>query len=729
MRALFEWLDHRTGYRSFVHEALYERIPGGARWRYVWGSTLVFAFFVQLVTGVFLWMAYAPSGQTAWESVYYIQYEMQGGWLLRGVHHFMAQAMVVLLALHLMQVVIDGAYRAPREINFWIGLLLMLIVLGLSLTGYLLPWDQKGYWATRVATNLASLIPAAGEDVQRLVVGGSDYGHHTLTRFFALHAGVLPGLLIALLVVHVALFRRHGICHRQPARGAECHFWPDQMLRDAVACLAVMAVVLLLCFMPALTNSADLSEPQQLGADLGAPADPANQYSAARPEWYFLFLFQFLKLFEGQGETGEFVGAIVVPGAVILLMFLMPLVGRWKLGHRFNIGFTVALLLGIGWLTFAAWRDDHRAGGETGEEFDLVARQVRIFGGDDARMWAYFNDDEEQVNEFLAEKARYERFQKSKEYLEAVESAERDATRVKQLAFEHQIPPTGALALLRDDAKTQGPRLFAQHCASCHDYAAPKDDEDTIRIARDREQRPAVEESEDPNAKPTIARDENGAVVFQPSGAPNLYKFASREWIAGVLDPKRVSLIKTNDLLKPEDAKSNDTTQYLREVVEAPYFGNTSHIAGEMAEFVKTDETFAQLRAKDKVAAIVAALSAQAQLPYQKSADDKSAKAGLIAEGEKLIKAACTTCHNFGQKSDPEGNGYPDLEGYGSRQWLIDFIANSSHPRFYGDSNDRMPAFAKGKDTAAHTLTRRQIELLADWLRGDYYEPQAAATQ
>ena len=98
-----------------MHEALYERIPGGARWRYVWGSTLVFAFFVQVITGVFLWMAYSPSSQTAWESVYYIQHEMQGGWLLRGMHHFTAQAMVVLLALHLMQVVIDGAYRSAAR--------------------------------------------------------------------------------------------------------------------------------------------------------------------------------------------------------------------------------------------------------------------------------------------------------------------------------------------------------------------------------------------------------------------------------------------------------------------------------------------------------------------------------------------------------------------------------------------------------------------------------------
>ncbi len=127
------------------------------------GQHAQFCFFVQVVTGLVLWAAYSPSRQTAWESVYYIQHEMTAGWLLRGVHHFTAHAMVVLLAIHFVQVVIDGAYRAPREINFWIGLILMQIVLALALTGYLLPWDQKGYWATKVATNMMALVPVVGE--------------------------------------------------------------------------------------------------------------------------------------------------------------------------------------------------------------------------------------------------------------------------------------------------------------------------------------------------------------------------------------------------------------------------------------------------------------------------------------------------------------------------------------------------------------------------------------
>src|SRR3954470_1680618 len=205
MKALIEWVDSRTGVRKLTQEALYENVPGGARWRYVWGSTLTFGIAVQFITGIFLWMGYSPSAQTAWESVNYIQNEMFGGWLLRGIHHYTAQVMTVLLVLHLMQVVIDGAYKAPWEVNFWFGILLLQLVLGLSLTGYLLPWDQKGFWATKVATNLVAIVPGIGPQLQKIIIGGSEYGHHTLTRFFALHAGVLPGSIVALLVAHIYL--------------------------------------------------------------------------------------------------------------------------------------------------------------------------------------------------------------------------------------------------------------------------------------------------------------------------------------------------------------------------------------------------------------------------------------------------------------------------------------------------------------------------------------------
>jgi len=423
MKAVANWFDDRTGYREFLHETLYERIPGGARWRYVWGSTLVFTFAVQMITGLFLWMAYSPSSQTAWESVYYIQYEMQFGWLLRGLHHFTAQAMIVLLALHFMQIIIDGAYKAPREVNFWLGLILMQIVLGLSLTGYLLPWDQKGYWATQVATKLSTMVPVVGPQIQRLIVGGPNYGHHTLTRFFALHAGVLPMLLIGLLVLHIYVFRRHGITAKDPGRAPETTFWPDQVLKDAVACLGVLLVVLVLVFWKAPQHSAELGQlaadgrlGEVFGAELGAPADPSEQYSAARPEWYFLFLFQFLKFFKGEYEV---YGAIYIPGGVMLFMFLMPFIGRWKLGHRFNLVYMSALIVGALTLTWLAIDEDRT----------------------------------------------------KQSYKNALVDAHHKSVRIRELIEGRQgVGSEGAVALLRSDPKTHGPAVFARNCSACHRY-------------------------------------------------------------------------------------------------------------------------------------------------------------------------------------------------------------------------------------------------------------------
>lgn len=666
MKALLNWLDSRTGVRRVVHEALYERIPGGARWRYVWGSTLVFAFATQVITGIFLWMCYSPSAQTAWESVYFIQYQTQGGWLLRGVHHFMAQAMVVLMALHLMQVVIDGAYRAPREVNFWLGLILMQIVLGLSLTGYLLPWDQKGYWATRVATNLLSVVPLVGPQMQQLVVGGADYGHQTLTRFFALHAGVLPGLLVFFLVVHVALFRRNGICHKQPAAGADTTFWPDQVLKDAVACLAVLVVVLLLTVQPLNLLGWGHSGPietSHLGAELGAPADPSNQYAAARPEWYFLFLFQFLKLFEGWGAAGELLGAIVIPGLVMLALFLMPFIGRWNLGHRFNIGFIVMLLVGVGLLTSAAVTEDYRALWTDGSTFAQLPEVIEQVGTDEQKITAHFQNDPAKIQQFRDQFAAFEKFKKSNEYLKAVEEADREAERVTTLASsEARIPLTGAITLLRDDPKTQGPKLFARNCAGCHSHVPP-----------------SASEGESPAAKNL--------------SAPNLYGFASRAWLAGLLNPKQIA--------GPD------------------YFGNTSHREGDMVGFVK--DTLAPWPGEE-VQNIVIALSAEAQLKDQAEADKKDA--ARIEAGRKLIALddRCVSCHKF--RGAGELGSAPDLTGYGSREWLVGMIGDPKHERFYRDANDRMPSFAEHPgDSPKNRLSAHAIGLVVDWLRGEWYEP------
>ena len=796
MTSLLTWLDSRTGYRGLVQSALYEHIPGGARWRYVWGSTLVFAFAVQMVTGLFLWMHYSPSSNTAWESVYYIQHEMTGGWLLRGIHHYTAQVMIILLALHMLQVIIDGAYRAPREVNFWIGLILLNLVLGLSLTGYLLPWDQRGYWSTSVATSLMAVVPGgAGPVLQRLVVGGPTYGHHTLTRFFAVHAGLLPFLMLVFIGAHVYVFRRHGLRYKEPKRGADAYFWADQVLKDAVACLGVLLVVLLLCVKYGLFGGG-FDDPGKLGAPLSAPADPAEPFGAARPEWYFLFLFQFLKLpaFAGHGEV---YGAVVIPGVIMLLLFLMPLLGRWKVGHWFNVLLMTFLATGMVLLTTMALVEDAGrphlgipllgrlglrfsvawigllvlgvlalvpmigrersfrtnlyvlgalvlgvviavavvvAGGGTGAADDPAHRLHRwtllaMLGGlvllitmvllksparvsdrlDAGRAVTAAADAEapgaaiantgggddvappEEVSEgsWIRSWERHHRFRlallfvvlggavlltaislvggaetenKRAAYLASVQAADKDARRVVALARgPGGIPPQGAVWLLRNDAMTQGPRLFARNCASCHRYDG---------------------------------HDGLGARVEEPQSAPDLKGFASREWIAGMMDPKQV-----------------DSPKYF-----GP--GMKAH-EGKMVEFVK--ETVAEnVQDSDDKAAldkIILALSAEARLPAQREADTRDSSA--IEEGRAAMSGdayECTDCHSYRDKKSNLGgaNKGPDLTGYGSRPWQVDFIRNPAHERFYGSRNDRMPAYGEQK-----LLDDRQIGLIVDWLRGD----------
>jgi ubiquinol-cytochrome c reductase cytochrome b subunit len=594
MKAFLDWADQRTGYKKLVHETLYENVPGGARWRYVWGSTLAFCFSIQVITGLALWVAYSAGSQTAWESVYYIQHEMWGGWFLRGLHHYTAQAMTVLLVFHLMQVVIDGAYKAPREINFWSGVVLLLLVLALSLTGYLLPWDQKGFWATKVATSIAAITPFIGPELQKLVVGGSDYGHHTLTRFFALHAGIIPGVIIAFIVAHIYLFRRHGLTPKEPRRRPDAAFWPDQVLRDAVACLAVLLVVVFFII-------------RYRGAELGAPADASEQFSAARPEWYFLFLFQLLKYFPGGTEIW---GAIVIPALLMGVLIAMPFVGKWKLGHRFNLGFLWAMLAGVGLLTYLARTEDAA----------------------------------------------------SPEFILAVQSAERDAARVIVLAQSPDgIPTAGAVTLLRNDALTQGPKLFAKNCASCHRYDG---------------------------------HDGLGSQPKDKISASDLKGFASREWIAGLLDPARVDSLH--------------------------YFGGSKQKTGKMVKFVKEDIAEFDAAQKAQLQKLIIGLSAEAGLKAQSAADTRDAV--VIAEGRKLVSSTamnCTDCHKF-HAAGTEDPSAPDLTGYGSREWLLAFISDPSHARFYGERNDRMPAYGPDK-----ILTAAEIGLVTDWLRGEWYEPKA----
>lgn len=312
MSKLADWFDKRTGYRKLLEAALDEEVRGGARWSYVFGSGLLVIFAAQVITGLLLMATYAPSTTGAWASVFYIQHKVAGGWFVRGLHAYGAQAMMVVVGMHMLQVAIYGAYKAPREVTWWFGLALLGLVQGLALTGYLLPWDQKGYWATKVATNIAGTVPGVGAALQTLLVGGAEYGQATLTRFFVLHVGVLPGLLVLLTTAHVYLFRRHGVTPPANADiGRVEPFYPYQVAKDMG--FAVL-VVLVLALLTATSH----------GAHLDAPADPATDYPP-RPEWYFLFLFQLLKYLPGDMEL---VGTVIVPGVGLLFLFVLPFLDR-----------------------------------------------------------------------------------------------------------------------------------------------------------------------------------------------------------------------------------------------------------------------------------------------------------------------------------------------------------------------------------------------------------------
>ena len=216
-------------------------------------------FLVQVVTGIVLAMYYAPSPDHAYDSIRYLERAVVSGAMLRGIHHWGASAMVVLVLAHMIRVFSMGAYKYPREINWLLGVALLFIVLGFSFTGYLLPWDQKAYWATQVGTNIAGTTPLLGPTILKLLRGGAQLGAATLTRFFALHVLLLPMLLVTIVLLHLALVIRQGIAPRTAvlerdaprrttdpeygdyyhsryaqSKGAGVPFWPNIIYKDVL---------------------------------------------------------------------------------------------------------------------------------------------------------------------------------------------------------------------------------------------------------------------------------------------------------------------------------------------------------------------------------------------------------------------------------------------------------------------------------------------------------------
>jgi ubiquinol-cytochrome c reductase cytochrome b subunit len=345
-RSILKWLDSRTGYRRIRDYVFDEPLPPGTGWWFTLGSVLLFGLAVQVVTGIALAIYYAPTPDHAWDSVRFISTTVRAGSLLRGLHHWGASVVVVAAVLHLLRVVAFGSYRAPREMNWIVGIALLVVIFAFGLTGYLLPWDQRAYWATVVTINVSKLAPGIGAWTATLLQGGSEIGALTLTRWYAAHVLVLPLVLATLTAGHLYLMRRHGISGPivPDATRPRQRFFPHQAARDLTMAVVVGAILVGLAWRgaPALER----------------PADPSSSDYVPRPEWYFLGLFQLLKYFPGRLEL---IGALVVPALAVTGLVLLPWIDRgrsrsWK-DRRAVLGATAVALSIVVALTVLGARD------------------------------------------------------------------------------------------------------------------------------------------------------------------------------------------------------------------------------------------------------------------------------------------------------------------------------------------------------------------------------------
>jgi ubiquinol-cytochrome c reductase cytochrome b subunit len=334
MERLIHWVEHRTGLESAVKNFLYEDIPASSGWHQVFGSVALFLFLLQAFTGVLLAFNYAPTPGEAYNSLKYIITELTGGRLIRGLHHWGATMMIVVVVLHMTQVFLYGAYKKPREATWLVGVALLLLTLGFGLTGYLLPWDNRAYWGTVVVTQIAAKAPGVGQYLARLLGSDGSVGVVTFARFFSLHVLLLPAATGLLIGLHIYLVRKHGVAPAPGDQKATKKFFPEQVFKDTVA---IFVVFVILFVMAAIAK-----------VPLERLADPSDTSYIPRPDWYFLFLFQTLKFFEGPLEI---VGTVVLPTLAILALLSVPFVDREEVKgltqRTFAIG--VAALAAIGW--------------------------------------------------------------------------------------------------------------------------------------------------------------------------------------------------------------------------------------------------------------------------------------------------------------------------------------------------------------------------------------------
>ncbi len=392
LRALWEWLDHRTGFSETVGPLMRHAVPKDAKWWYVFGSATMLAFTVQVITGVVLAFSYIPSASQAYDTLQFISNHAAFGRFLRGLHYYGASAMILMVGLHMTQVYLFGSYKYPREINWATGVLLLGFTLVMGFTGQLLRWDQTAVWSVVVAAEQAGRIPLIGDALARFVLGGQTVGGATLSRFFAIHVFIIPACLFGFIGLHLMLVMRHGISeppqpgetvnaktyeakYKQLLQAKGCPFWPDAAWRDVVFSTAMLLglVCLALFFGPPV---------------LGKPPDPSIIQADPRPDWYLLWYFAVLALIPHWLESYFMVLGPLLAGVILIVLpFLFNQGERHPRRRPWAVAIVLVVVLMIGSFWYEGAKSPWSPNFNTqplpakvvGAEAGLVAEGGRLF--------------------------------------------------------------------------------------------------------------------------------------------------------------------------------------------------------------------------------------------------------------------------------------------------------------------------------------------------------------
>jgi quinol-cytochrome oxidoreductase complex cytochrome b subunit len=308
------WFAERLPVSSIpLRELTNEPVPNHLkRWWFCLGGTPAYLFVVQIVTGIMLAFYYQATPNAAYDSVAYITNEAAYGWYIRGLHKWGATLMIAAVILHQMRVFFTGAYRKPREINWMVGMCILLCTLLLGFTGYSLVYEQLSYWGATVGANISNTIPLVGGFLKQMMLGGESYNDRTLARFYILHAAVLPVALILLLVVHITILRLQGVSelHFEVESDDETHFnfFPDHFYTELIIGLVLMILLSALATIVPTT--------------MGLQADPLATPEVIKPEWFFYAMFRWLKLLSATV-------AVLSTALIVFVMFIWPFIDAW----------------------------------------------------------------------------------------------------------------------------------------------------------------------------------------------------------------------------------------------------------------------------------------------------------------------------------------------------------------------------------------------------------------